>query len=85
MLEIIKARRRLKSLELEGFSPPSLLYTITRNPDISPLFQLGDDSLGYLLSWLDFGGICYVDITVGNKEERSLWLCTSQRTIKKIR
>ena len=41
---------------------------------MSCLFQLGDNSFRNLLSWLDFGSICYLDIAVGNVDERLLWL-----------
>ena len=46
---------------------------------MSRLFQLGDDSLRNLLSWLDFRSICYLDIAVGNVDERLLWLHNLQR------
>ena len=38
------------------------------------LLEMGDDILHCLLSWLDIGGICYLDIAVGNITERSQWL-----------
>ena len=41
---------------------------------MSCLFQLGDDGFRSVLSWLDFASICYLDIAVGNKAERLLWL-----------
>ena len=45
---------------------------------MSRLFQLGDDSFRNLLSWLDIGSICYLDIAVGNVGERLLWLHSLQ-------
>ena len=45
---------------------------------MSLLFQLGNDSLRNVLSWLDFGSICYLDIAVGNFDERMLWLRSLQ-------
>ena len=41
---------------------------------MSSLFALGDDNFRHILSWLDFGSICYLDTAVGNVDERSLWL-----------
>ena len=41
---------------------------------MSRLFQLGDDSFHYLLSWLDLVCICELDIAIGNNDERLLWL-----------
>ena len=41
---------------------------------MSRLFQLGDDSFHYLLSWLDLICICELDIAIGNNDERLLWL-----------
>lgn len=41
---------------------------------MSCLFRLGDDGLRYLISWLDFASIGYLDIAVGNVAERLLWL-----------
>ena len=42
----------------------------TSTPD---LFQLGDDALWSLLSWLDIKTICRLDIAIGNYTDRSLW------------
>ena len=41
---------------------------------MSSIFELGDDGLRYVLSWLDVGCICRLDIAVGNVDERLLWL-----------
>ena len=41
---------------------------------MSRLFQLGDDSFHYLLSWLDLVCVSKLDTAIGNKDERSLWL-----------
>ena len=41
---------------------------------MSRLFQLGEDGFLHILSWLDMRSIGFLDIAVGNKEERSLWL-----------
>ena len=41
---------------------------------MSRLFELDDDALRSLLSWLDVGSICSVDTAVGNKDERLMWL-----------
>ena len=38
------------------------------------LIQLSDDNFHYLLSWLDVGCLCKLDIAMGNAYERSLWL-----------
>ena len=38
------------------------------------LFQLGDDSFRYLLSWLDLDCICSLDTAIGNGNDRLLWL-----------
>ena len=40
----------------------------------SSLFQLSDDILRCFLSWLDIGGICCLDIAVGNKNEKLVWM-----------
>ena len=41
---------------------------------MSCLFQLGDDVILYLLSWLGIDSIRTLDIAIGNAEERLLWL-----------
>ena len=41
---------------------------------MSCLFQLGDNVILYLLSWLDIDSIRTLDIAIGNAEERLLWL-----------
>ena len=41
---------------------------------MSRLFHLGDDSLRYLLCWLDLGCLCKLDIAIGNVDKRLLWL-----------
>ena len=41
---------------------------------MSGLFELGDDSFHFLLSWLDFSCLCKLDIAIGNAYERLLWL-----------
>ena len=40
----------------------------------SSLFQLSEDEFHSILSWLDFGGICRLDVAIGNIAERLLWL-----------
>ena len=50
---------------------------------MSRLFQLGDDGFRYVLSWLDFASICYLDIAVGSKAERLLWLHSLHSTNNK--
>ena len=45
---------------------------------MSRLLRLGGDSLNSLLSWLDLRSICYLDIAVGNVDERLLWLHSLQ-------
>ena len=41
---------------------------------MSSIFALDDDGFRCVLSWLDVGCICKLDIAVCNKDERSLWL-----------
>ena len=41
---------------------------------MSRLFKLDDDAFVSLLSWLDICGICSLDIAIGNKDERLMWL-----------
>ena len=41
---------------------------------MAQLFILDDDDFRCLLSWLDIDSICCLDIAVGNKNERSIWL-----------
>ena len=41
---------------------------------MSSFFELGDDGFRDVLSWLDVGCICRLDIAVGNVDERLLWL-----------
>ena len=38
------------------------------------IFDLNDDGFRRVLSWLDVACICKLDIAIGNKDERSLWL-----------
>ena len=38
------------------------------------IFELGDDGFREVLSWLDVGCICRLDIAIGNVDERLLWL-----------
>ena len=45
---------------------------------MSRLFQLGDDTFGYLLSWFTLRSIINLDIAVGNRAERSYWLFSLQ-------
>ena len=57
----------------------SPLFSLHRpKSKMSSLFQLGVDSFRHLLSWLDIGSICYLDIAVGNVGERLLWLHSLQ-------
>ena len=46
---------------------------------MSRLFHVGDDNFQYLLSCLDFGCICQLDIAIGNADERLLWLHSLHR------
>ena len=41
---------------------------------MSRLFELDDDALRSLLSWLDIDSICSLDTAVGNVDERLMWL-----------
>ena len=41
---------------------------------MSRLFLLDHDGFHRVLSWLDFGSICHLDIAVGSTVERLLWL-----------
>ena len=41
---------------------------------MSSLFDLSDDGFRHVLSWLDVGCICKLDIAIGNVDERLLWL-----------
>ena len=41
---------------------------------MSSLFGLDDDGFRYVLSWLNIGCICMLDIAIGNVDERLLWL-----------
>ena len=41
---------------------------------MSRLFELDDDALQSLLSWLDIDSICSLDTAVGNVDERLMWL-----------
>ena len=45
---------------------------------MSSFFELGDDGFRDVLSWLDVGCICMLDIAVGNVDERLLWLRSLQ-------
>ena len=41
---------------------------------MSFLLDLSDDGFRYVLSWLDVGCICNLDVAIGNNDERLLWL-----------
>ena len=45
---------------------------------MSSLFDLSDDGFRHVLSWLDVGCICKLDIAIGNVDERLLWLHSLQ-------
>ena len=63
----------LRYILLQHF-PRSRVPTFPLHLHMSRLFKLGDDDFRCLLSWLDIRSICCLDIAVGNKDERSIWL-----------
>ena len=41
---------------------------------MASLFDLSDDGFRYVLSWLDVGCICKLDVAIGNVDQRLMWL-----------
>ena len=62
-------------------SPHLILFPLvfaSSNLFMSSLFDLDDDGFRRVLSWLDVGCICKLDVAIGNVDERLLWLRSLQ-------